>query len=85
MSSPQHGAVALSAADRRWLAVFEPGRSTARRVEEADARAADAMVSGNPTEVYLWSWGRLPDQSVRISGDQEAVAQLWTLLRPATQ
>jgi hypothetical protein len=85
MSSPQNGAVALSAADRRWLAVFEPGRCTARRVEEADARAADAMVSGSPTEVYLWSWGRLPDQSVRISGDQEAVAQLWTLLRPATQ
>ena len=85
MSSPSNGAVALSAADQRWLAVFEPGRSTARRVEDADARAADAMVSGNPTEVYLWSWGRLPDQSVRISGDQEAVAQLWTLLRPATQ
>jgi hypothetical protein len=36
-------------------------------------------------EIYLWSWGRLPDQSVRISGDQEAVGQLWALLRPATQ
>ncbi|MGH4011805.1 MAG: maleylpyruvate isomerase family mycothiol-dependent enzyme [Pseudonocardiaceae bacterium] len=85
ISSPQHGAVALSAADRRWLAVFEPDRSTARRVEEPDVRAADAVVSGSPMEVYLWSWGRLPDQSVRISGDQDAVAQLWTLLRPATQ
>jgi uncharacterized protein (TIGR03083 family) len=85
MSAPQQGAVALSAADRRWLAIFEPGRSTARRVEEADARSADAMVSGEPMEVYLWSWGRLPDQSVRISGDQDAVGRLWTLLRPATQ
>ncbi len=85
MSSPRQGAVALSAADRRWLAVFEPGRSTARRVEEADAPAADATVSGDPTEVYLWSWGRLPDQSVRISGDLDAVAHLWALLRPATQ
>lgn len=85
ISSPQRGVVALSAADRRWLAIFEPGRSTARRVDEADARAADAMVSGEPMEVYLWSWGRLPDQSVRISGDQEAVGLLWTLLRPATQ
>lgn len=85
MSSPQQGAVALSAAGRRWLAIFEPGRSTARRAEEADVRAADAMVSGDPTEVYLWSWGRLPDQSVRISGDQDAVAHLWALLRPATQ
>ncbi|MGB8962018.1 MAG: maleylpyruvate isomerase family mycothiol-dependent enzyme [Pseudonocardiaceae bacterium] len=85
MSSPQQGSVALSAADRRWLAIFESGRCTARRVEETDARSADAMVCGNPTEIYLWCWGRLPDQSVRISGDQEAVAQLWTLLRPATQ
>jgi uncharacterized protein (TIGR03083 family) len=85
LSSPSQGVVALSAADRRWLAIFEPGRSVARRVEETDAQTADAMVSGQPMEVYLWSWGRLPDQSVRISGDQEAVARLWTLLRPATQ
>jgi uncharacterized protein (TIGR03083 family) len=85
MSSPWQGAVGLSAADRRWLAIFEPGRSTARRVNEADAQTADAMVSGKPMEVYLWSWGRLPDQSVRISGDQDAVAHLWTVLRPATQ
>lgn len=85
MSAPQQGAVALAAGDRHWLAVFELGRCTARRVDEADARSADAMVSGDPTDVYLWSWGRLPDQSVRISGDQDAVAQLWALLRPATQ
>jgi len=85
MSSPQQGAVALSAADRRWLAIFERGRSTARRVGESEARSADATVSGGPMELYLWSWGRLPDQSVRISGDQEAVAHLWTMLRPATQ
>lgn len=85
MFSPQDGAVALSAGDRCWLAIFERGRCLARRVDDAEARSADAMVSGNPTEVYLWSWGRLPDQSVRISGDQEAVGQLWTLLRPATQ
>ena len=85
MSSPWRSTVALSASDRRWMAVLEPGRSTARRVEEAESRGADAMVSGDPSEVYLWSWGRLPDQSVRISGNQDAVAQLWTLLRPATQ
>ncbi|MGH3929308.1 MAG: maleylpyruvate isomerase family mycothiol-dependent enzyme [Pseudonocardiaceae bacterium] len=85
MSSPQDGTVALSAGDRHWLAVFGLGRCTAQRVDEARARAADAMVSGDPTEVYLWSWGRRPDQSVQISGDQDAVGQLWTLLRPATQ
>ena len=85
LSWPQHSTVALSAADRWWLALLGPGRSTARRVEEAEAHTADGLVSGNPMNVYLWSWGRLPDQSVRISGDLDAVAQLWTLLRPATQ
>lgn len=85
MSSPQQGAVALSAAQRRWLAIFERGRSIARRVNEAEARSADAIVSGDPMAMYLWSWGRLPDQSVQITGDQDAVAHLWTLLRPATQ
>jgi uncharacterized protein (TIGR03083 family) len=85
MSAPRQGAVALSAGDLHWLAIFERGRCTARRVDEADARSADASVSGAPMQVYLWSWGRLPDQSVRISGDLDAVGQLWTLLRPATQ
>ncbi|MGH3826322.1 MAG: maleylpyruvate isomerase family mycothiol-dependent enzyme [Pseudonocardiaceae bacterium] len=85
MFSPQGAVVALAAADRRWLAVCEPGRCTARRVGRADARSADAMVSGEPMAIYLWSWGRLPDQSVHISGDQEAVGRLWTLLRPATR
>lgn len=85
MASPQQGAVAISGGGRHWLAVFEPGRSAARRVDESEARAADATVSGDPMPLYLWIWGRAPDQSVRISGDPEAAAQLWALLRPATQ
>lgn len=85
MASPQPGAVVLSGGDRHWLALFEPGRSTAHRVDEADSRAADAIVSGDPMSLYLWIWGRMPDQSVQISGDPEAAAQLWALLRPATQ
>lgn len=85
MSSPQRGTVALVAAERRWLASFQPGRSIARRVDEAEATSADGRVSGDPMTMYLWCWGRLPDQSVEISGDQEAVARLWALLRPATQ
>jgi uncharacterized protein (TIGR03083 family) len=85
MSSPQQGAIAVSTGDRSWLAVFERDCCTARRVDEADARSADARISGDPMDVYLWSWGRLPDQSIQVSGDYEAVAHLWALLRPATQ
>ena len=85
MSSPRQGVVGLSAAGRHWLAVFEPGRSIARRVEETDVLAADAAVRAEAMPLYLWMWGRAPDQSVRISGDLEGAAQLWALLRPATQ
>jgi uncharacterized protein (TIGR03083 family) len=85
LSSPRRGSVALSAAGRWWVATFEPGQSIAQRVAEADARSADATVSGDPATVYLWSWGRLPDQSVQVSGDLDAVANLWAVLRPATQ
>lgn len=85
MSASQEGAVALATGDRYWLAIFEQSRCRARRVNEVTARSADAMIRGDPMAVYLWAWGRLPDQSVRITGDQEVVAQLWALLRPATQ
>jgi hypothetical protein len=34
--------------------------------------------------VYLWLWGRLPFTAVRITGDMDAVAALWALLRLAT-
>lgn len=85
MSSPERGAVGICAAGRYWLAVFEPGRSTARRVDEAAVSVADAVVSGEAMPLYLWMWGRAPDQAVRITGDPEAAAQLWALLRPATQ
>jgi hypothetical protein len=85
ISSPREGTVALSAANHNWLALLGAGRSGAQRVQEADAMAADALVTAEPMELYLWSWGRLPDQSVRISGDLDAVAHLWALLRPATQ
>lgn len=85
MSSPESGAVALSAGGRHWLAVFEQGRSYARRVGPAEVAAADARVSATPQLLYLWCWGRVPIQDLSSDGDDDAVAQLWALLRPATQ
>lgn len=81
----ESGAVGVEAAGRAWLAILSKNRSSARRVPAVDARAADAVVTGNPMNVYLWLWGRLPDQSVETSGDYEAKAQLWGLLRLATR
>lgn len=49
------------------------------------AQTEDAVISGDPSVVYLWLWGRLPDRAVQTDGDHDAVAQLWGLLRLATQ
>ena len=78
------GAVGIETADRAWLAILSKVRNVARRVPVVDARAADAEITGDPMNVYLWLWGRVPDQSVETSGDYEASAQLWGLLRMAT-
>lgn len=79
-----YGAVGIEVAGRAWLAILGRPRSSARRVPAVDARAADAVITGRPMNVYLWLWGRQPDQSVEISGDFDATAQLWGLLRMAT-
>ncbi len=85
MTATTHGAVGIQLSDLSWLAILGKARSTARRVPAVDARAADAVVSGDPMDVYLWLWGRVPDQAVTITGDIHATAQLWALLRTATQ
>jgi hypothetical protein len=46
---------------------------------------ADAAVSAAPMQLYLWLWGRAPTHQAEASGDQDAVAQLWALLRLATR
>lgn len=79
------GAVGVLVGGRSWLVLLTRSRGSVRRVVAADARAADALVTGDPMSVYLWLWGRLPDRAVTITGDIDATAQLWALLRVATQ
>ncbi len=85
MTATSQGAVGIMTADRAWLTILSTARSSARRVPAVDARAADAVITGSPMNVYLWLWGRVPDWAVEISGDFDASAQLWALLRSATQ
>jgi len=84
MTATNQGAVGIQVSDLSWIAILGRARSTARRVPAVDARAADAVVTGDPMDVYLWLWGRRPDRSVEITGDIHATAQLWALLRTAT-
>jgi len=75
------GRVGLRAADRSWLVVLEP---EAVRIGQL-AGDVDAEVSGEPSELLLWLWGRLPAESVTVEGDPGAVDRLRQRLVFATQ
>jgi uncharacterized protein (TIGR03083 family) len=49
------------------------------------AGRAEATVSGEPSELLLWLWGRRPDSAVTTEGDPVAAAKLRALLARATQ
>lgn len=49
------------------------------------ARPAKATVSGEPSELLLWLWGRRPDSAVSIQGDPAALASFRTLLKRGTE
>lgn len=85
MTATAYGAAGILTANRGWLAILDRIRSSARRVPLVDARAGDAMISGDPLAVYRWLWGRLPNRDVTLDGDLDAVSQLWALLRLTTQ
>ncbi|GGM61748.1 hypothetical protein GCM10012275_35860 [Longimycelium tulufanense] len=79
----QSGEVGLVLGEHAWLTGAGTSGVTARRASIAEAETADAVITGDPTAVYLWLWGRLPDRAVLAEGDHDAVAQLWALLRLA--
>lgn len=77
--------IGVRTAGRHWRVVAAPEHV---EVDEAGPEAeagVDALLLGDPVSVYLWLWGRLPDRAVETGGDQDAIAQLWGLLRLATR
>ncbi|RJQ78667.1 hypothetical protein D5S17_12755 [Pseudonocardiaceae bacterium YIM PH 21723] len=78
-------AVGVRSGERHWLTQAGAQGTTARRVGSGDLDEAAAVVTGSPEAVYLWLWGRRPDQAVGSTGDYDARAQLWALLRLATR
>jgi uncharacterized protein (TIGR03083 family) len=65
--------VDVAAGGRVWRVRLIPDGTDV--AEGIDGRA-DATVSGDPSEVYLWLWGRRPPDSVTVDGDVAAVAHL---------
>ncbi|HKS48720.1 MAG TPA: maleylpyruvate isomerase N-terminal domain-containing protein [Amycolatopsis sp.] len=77
--------VALRTAGHTWIARAGPEETVAWHCSTAEAERAEAIVSGSPTSLYLWLWGRVGHHAVTWDGDPDAIAQLWALLRLATR
>lgn len=77
--------VQVRAGDRRWLVSTGPLRSAVRLLAATDQSIEDGAIDADPQTILLWLWGRMPDRVVRPTGDLDAIAQLWGLLRLATR
>ncbi len=81
--------VRIDVDDHSWIAGSGGSSMRVERLNtpvcDGPASTADAVVKGDAASTYLWLWGRLPDRAVRVGGDFDAVAQLWSLLRLATR
>ena len=58
--------------DEHWLLRIGPGGMTTSRLPGA----ADLSATGTAAELYLLFWNRIPDSSVRLSGESDLMA-LW--------
>lgn len=85
VSGTRHGTIGIRTGQRRWLARAGPSEAVAWRAGD-DEPGAHAEVTATPMELYLWLWGRRPLTAVHVDGqDDDAVAQVWALLRLATR
>lgn len=72
------GTAAVETGGRRWHVTMTPVEVTV-----GPAGDAEATVTGDPSDVLLWLWGR--GDGVRISGDDEAARRFRERLALATQ
>jgi uncharacterized protein (TIGR03083 family) len=85
LSGTRPGTVAVRTGGHTWVVRAGPGETTAWRCSAREAEGADATVTGDPVQVYLWLWGRLPLTAVVFRGQFDLAGQLWALLRLATR
>jgi uncharacterized protein (TIGR03083 family) len=80
VTNNSRGSVAVRTGEHVWTIELGPGLVDAR----PRLGAADATITGEPSELLLWLWGRRPDSAVQISGDDSLVPALIERLRLAT-
>ena len=74
--------IAVTAGAQSWLVTLQP---RAVEVSRPDGTAVDATLSGAPSDVLLWLWGRAADDTVDRGGDASAIRLLRERLTLATQ
>jgi uncharacterized protein (TIGR03083 family) len=79
--APGSGTVAVRTGQNIWLVSLSPDAVDVTRAPGP----ADAVVSGEPGELYLWLWGRRPDTAVALEGDHDLLAGLRARLHVVTQ
>jgi len=73
--------VAIDTGRRVWDVVLDRGAMT---VSDGDG-PSDARLSGEPSDVLLWLWGRAGDDRITFEGDAETHRVLRERLTMATQ
>jgi len=76
--------VQIRTGHQAWHVLGTLGDPTGQLRLDRGVHAADASVSGEPSELLLWLWNRRPDSAVRIDGDPQALAAFRGLLARAT-
>lgn len=79
--APGRGTVAVRTGDQIWRATLTADAAELSR----DPGPSDAVVSGEPSELLLWLWGRRPDSAVVREGDEELLRGFRERLRAVTQ
>jgi MDMPI C-terminal domain len=74
--------VAVSTAGRTWTVALE--RESVSVTEGDEAGSANPRLGGDPSDIDLWLWGRVPDDRVTRSGDLQAIRELRSRLALAT-
>jgi hypothetical protein len=73
--------IAIDDGDAGWTVTLDPSEATFTRAAVADA---DARVSGDPSDLLLALWNRLPYDDVTTVGDQAALSALRAAIANAT-
>jgi uncharacterized protein (TIGR03083 family) len=78
---PGRGTVAVRTGDHIWRVQLLPDDVQLSR----EPGPTDAVVSGEPSELLLWLWGRRPDTAVSLEGEADLLTGLRERLRIVTQ